>query len=108
MGKDRHGANGKPIVLKVPVGTQIFRRGSRNADPRLHFARREIRAGGGWQWRFRQRAFQILPQPLRPPWAPSIRPEIGQYEIHGHRHHDAELRMQRARERIVGDLRFGG
>ena len=24
MGKDRHGANGKPIVLKVPVGTQIF------------------------------------------------------------------------------------
>src|SRR3979490_3463720 len=24
MGKDRHGANGKPVVLKVPVGTQIF------------------------------------------------------------------------------------
>src|SRR6202050_1468423 len=24
MGKDRHGANGKPIILKVPVGTQIF------------------------------------------------------------------------------------
>src|ERR1700753_3161923 len=24
MGKDRHGANGKPITLKVPVGTQIF------------------------------------------------------------------------------------
>jgi GTP-binding protein len=24
MGKDRHGANGKPIVLKVPVGTQVF------------------------------------------------------------------------------------
>ena len=24
MGKDRHGANGKPIVLKVPVGTQAF------------------------------------------------------------------------------------
>jgi len=24
MGKDRHGANGKPIFLKVPVGTQIF------------------------------------------------------------------------------------
>src|SRR6187399_1418919 len=24
MGKDRHGANGKAIVLKVPVGTQIF------------------------------------------------------------------------------------
>src|SRR6266851_6900944 len=24
MGKDRHGANGKPAVLKVPVGTQVF------------------------------------------------------------------------------------
>src|SRR5471032_1295545 len=24
MGKDRYGANGKPILLKVPVGTQIF------------------------------------------------------------------------------------
>src|SRR5271165_5042408 len=24
MGKDRHGANGKSIMLKVPVGTQIF------------------------------------------------------------------------------------
>ena len=24
MGKDRHGANGKDVVLKVPVGTQIY------------------------------------------------------------------------------------
>jgi GTP-binding protein len=24
MGKDRHGANGQPVVLKVPVGTQVF------------------------------------------------------------------------------------
>ncbi len=24
MGKDRHGANGKDIILKVPVGTQIY------------------------------------------------------------------------------------
>ena len=24
MGKDRHGANGADIVLKVPVGTQIY------------------------------------------------------------------------------------
>src|SRR5262249_57603578 len=24
MGKDRHGAGGKAIVLKVPVGTQVF------------------------------------------------------------------------------------
>ena len=26
MGKDRHGANGKSTVLKVPVGTQISTR----------------------------------------------------------------------------------
>src|SRR5437868_7278718 len=24
MGKDRAGANGKPVVLKVPVGTQVY------------------------------------------------------------------------------------
>src|SRR3954462_7618891 len=24
MGKDRHGANGKDIVLKVPIGTQVY------------------------------------------------------------------------------------
>ena len=24
MGSDRHGANGKNIVMKVPLGTQIF------------------------------------------------------------------------------------
>jgi len=24
MGKDRHGANGKDVILKVPVGTQIY------------------------------------------------------------------------------------
>src|SRR5436189_112945 len=24
IGKDRHGANGKPVVIKVPVGTQVF------------------------------------------------------------------------------------
>src|SRR5260370_7988793 len=24
MGKDRHGANGKPLALKVPVGTHVF------------------------------------------------------------------------------------
>ena len=24
MGKDRHGANGKDIVMKVPAGTQIY------------------------------------------------------------------------------------
>jgi len=28
MGKDRHGANGKPVVLKVPVGTQVFDEGN--------------------------------------------------------------------------------
>ena len=24
MGRDRHGANGEDVVLKVPVGSQVF------------------------------------------------------------------------------------
>ena len=63
MGKDRHGANGKPIVLKVPVGTQIF---DEDRETLIHdfttlgekFVLRRRR-----QWRLRQRAFQVLDQP---------------------------------------------
>src|SRR6476469_7743247 len=43
MGKDRHGANGKPVVLKVPVGKQIFDEG--RATPIL--ARQAKSAGSG-------------------------------------------------------------
>jgi len=63
MGKDRHGANGKPILLKVPVGTQVF---DEDRETLLHdFAAlgEKIRARRRRQWRLRQRAFQILHQP---------------------------------------------
>src|ERR1700721_1832652 len=36
MGKDRHGANGKDIVLKVPVGTQIFDEDRTTLIPDFH------------------------------------------------------------------------
>ena len=62
MGKDRHGANGKDIMLKVPVGTQIFDEDRETLLARLHRPRPEVRARRGRQWRLRQRAFQVLDQ----------------------------------------------
>ncbi len=56
MGKDRHGANGADAVLKMPVGTQIYDGGRRNAARRSHRDRPAHRAGARRQWRFRQRA----------------------------------------------------
>ena len=66
MGKDRHGANGKDAVLKVPVGTQVYEEdgetlladltGSANAS---HRQRR--------QWRLRQCVFQVVDQPRAAP-----------------------------------------
>src|SRR5262252_468313 len=48
MGKDRHGANGKPIVLKVPVGTQVF---DEDRETLIHdftkLGERFVLAGGG-------------------------------------------------------------
>ena len=45
MGKDRHGANGKSIVLKVPVGTQIFDEDRETLIHDFTRARRKVRAG---------------------------------------------------------------
>ena len=63
MGKDRHGAGGDDVVLKVPVGTQIFDEDKETHDRRPHQDRRARGAGQGRQWRLRQRAFQVLDQP---------------------------------------------
>ena len=67
MGKDRHGANGADIVLKVPVGTQIYRGGRRDPARRSRQGRRKRRARARRQWRLRQRAFQVLDQPRAAP-----------------------------------------
>src|SRR5918994_5669452 len=66
MGKDRHGANGKPIVLKVPVGTQLF---DEDRETLIHdftalgekFVLAEGGNGGFWS-----APFQSSPQPPPP------------------------------------------
>ncbi len=63
MGKDRHGANGADAVLKVPVGTQIYRGRRRDSARRSHRTRPAHSDRQGRQWRVRQRAFQVLDQP---------------------------------------------
>ncbi len=45
MGKDRHGANGKDIILKVPVGTQIYDEDQRDPARRSRPGRRRGGAG---------------------------------------------------------------
>ena len=67
MGKDRHGANGDDIVLKVPVGTQIYEEDGETLLADLDKARRARRAGQGRQRRLRQRPFQDLDQPRAAP-----------------------------------------
>jgi GTP-binding protein len=48
MGKDRHGANGADIVLKVPVGTQIYEEDGETLLADLtHAGERAVLAGGG-------------------------------------------------------------
>ncbi len=48
MGKDRHGANGADVVLKVPVGTQIYEEDGETLIADLaHAAERVVLARGG-------------------------------------------------------------
>ena len=62
MGKNRAGANGADIVLKVPVGTQIFDEDNETLIADLTEIGQRVRAGQGRQWRLRQRAFQVVDQ----------------------------------------------
>ena len=39
MGKDRHGGNGADVVLKVPVGTQIYEQDGETLHRRSHRSR---------------------------------------------------------------------
>ena len=66
MGKDRHGANGADVVLKVPVGTQIYDEDGETLLADLTRGRRAPGARARRQWRFRQCAFQELRQIAAP------------------------------------------
>ena len=67
MGKDRHGANGKDVVLKVPVGTQVFDEDSETLLVDLtELGQRVVLAEGG-NGGFGNAAFQDLDQPRAAP-----------------------------------------
>ena len=67
MGKDRHGANGKPIVLKVPVGTQIFDEDSETLiDDFTELGEKFVLAEGG-NGGFGNAHFKIVDQPRAAP-----------------------------------------
>jgi GTPase involved in cell partitioning and DNA repair len=72
-GGQRHGqgpprrANGKTIVLKVPVGTQIFDEDGETLIADFTKLGERVRARRRRQWRLRQRAFQDLDQPRAAP-----------------------------------------
>ena len=67
MGKDRHGANGDDIVLKVPVGTQIYDEDGETLLADLDRSRRARHPGQGRQRRLRQCALQVVDQPRAAP-----------------------------------------
>ena len=67
MGKDRHGANGADIVLKVPVGTQIFEEDGETLLADLAEVGERVVLAQGRQWRLRQCAFQVVDQPRAAP-----------------------------------------
>ena len=58
MGKDRHGANGKDVVLKVPVGTQIYEEDGETLLADLTEVGQRVTLAQRRQWRLRQRPFQ--------------------------------------------------
>ena len=58
MGKDRHGASGDDVVLKVPVGTQIYEEDGETLLADLDQLGHARGAGEGRQWRLRQCPFQ--------------------------------------------------
>ena len=62
MGKDRHGANGADVMLKVPAGTQIYEEDGETLLADLTEGRPARGAGARRQRRLRQRALQVLDQ----------------------------------------------
>ena len=67
MGKDRHGANGDDIVMKVPAGTQIYEEDGETLIADLTEVGQRAVLAQGRQWRLRQRPFQDVDQPRAAP-----------------------------------------
>ena len=67
MGKDRHGANGKDAVLKVPVGTQVYEEDGETLLADLTEVGQRVTLAERRQWRLRQCLFQVVDQPRAAP-----------------------------------------
>ena len=58
MGRNRTGAKGADVTLKVPAGTQVYEEDNETLICDLTDSRPALPAGRGRQWRLRQPAFQ--------------------------------------------------
>ena len=63
MGRNRAGAKGADVVLKVPAGTQVYEEDNETLICDLTVVGQRYLARQGRQWRLRQPAFQDLDQP---------------------------------------------
>ena len=79
MGRDRHGANGADVVLKVPVGTQVFDEDGETLIADLDQPGMRVRLAEGRQRRFRQHPLQGADEPGAAPRQsrPAGRGEVG-------------------------------
>ena len=106
MGKDRAGANGDDVVLRVPVGTQVFEDDNETLIADLTEVGQRVMLLVGRQWRLRQRPLQDLVQPGAAP---------RQSRPRGHREvdlaaaeADRRCRARRPAQRRQVDLPRGG
>ena len=62
MGKDRHGANGKDIVLQVPVGTEVYEEDGETLIADLTELGRAVMLAEGGNGGFGNAALQVVDQ----------------------------------------------
>ena len=111
MGKDRHGASGDDIVLKVPAGTQVYEEDGESLLADLTAVGQQVvLARAVDQVQQRAAALDMAEKTVAEP-DPLMRAldqagNVRKHEFAAVAVDDAELRMQR-REGIVGDLRLG-
>src|SRR5262249_44594263 len=67
MGKDRAGANGKDVVLKVPVGTQVYEEDGETLLADFTQVGERVTISRGGNGGFRHRPFHSIPTPPPPP-----------------------------------------
>ena len=99
MGKDRHGANGKDKIMKVPVGTEVYEEDGETLLADLTEVGQQLHHRQRRQWRFRQRLFQIVdqsgaaPRQSRPAGAGTHHPPAAEADRRRRHHRPAQCRQ---------------